>query len=242
MSAALQESDQIDPSRPWLIDPEQDPSRQNWLSTLFDPTGESSKLHFTRAWTLLFMLQFLSVFGVGMIVFVVGLAGADTDGLSVGAAYFAAGVYLVTSLFSLVIHCRRLNHAKRFPLFAILVALPLAISLVVTLQQVNQSAAVYDEMYQSRSAFIDNPSAFRETALERRREENANRAERSPDNRSDRRGRGGNTEDYNPEDELPGQEEFILRPHVSGFYFMILGLSILIVPWSLMWVARARPR
>ena len=240
MQSDLSRSGPMDPARPWLVDPEQDPRAQNWLPTLFDPTGHSPKLHFTRAWTLLFMLQLVSVFGFGLILFVVGLAGANTDGLSVFATYVAAGVFLVTSLMSLVIHTRRLNHADRNPVLALLVVLPLAVALAVTIVSVNRSAATYDEMYQARSDFLDDPRGYREAELERLRVENQQAVEEPEPNSWGAPGNQG--EEYNAEDVLPTQEAFILRPHVARFYFIIMGLSGLLVPWSLMWLARAERR
>lgn len=242
MSEYVEQSDAIDPSRPWLTDPEQNPARQNWLATFFNPTGQSPKLHFTRAWTFLFMLQFLSIFGVGMLIFVIGLAGAETATLSVGATYLAAAVYLVTSLMSVVIHIRRLNHAEKSPLWSFLVVLPLAAALFVTMWQVTQSRATYDDMYQSRAEFLEDPRGYREEALERQRAQRTEQAGRQ-DNGERRGGRpGGGGTEYDPENELPSQEAFVLRPHLSVFYNVILLLSILLVPWSLMWVAWTKPR
>lgn len=242
MSESVQQPEVIDPSRPWITDPEQNPVRQNWFASFFDPTGESPKLHFTRGWTLLFMLQFFSIFGVGMLIFVIGLAGAGTDALSVGAAYLAAGVYLVTSLMSVVIHIRRLNHARKSPLWAILVLLPLIAAFFVTMGQVTQSRATYDEMYQSRAEFLEDPRGYREAALERQRAQRAEQA--GEQSGAERRGGrpGGGERGYDPENELPSQEAFVLRPHLSSFYNMILVLSIFLVPWSLMWVARTQPK
>lgn len=242
MSEYAEQTDVIDPSRPWLTDPEQNPANQNWLATFFNPTGQSPTLHFTRAWTALFMMQLFSIVGVGMLIFVIGLAGAETDALSVGSAYLAAAVYLITSLMSVVIHIRRLNHARKSPLWSFLVILPLAAALFVTMGQVTQSRVTYDEMYQSRAEFLEDPRGYREAALERQRAERAEQAENQEG--GERRGGrpGGGGPQYDPENELPSQEEFVLRPHMSGFYNLILVLSILLVPWSLMWVARAQPK
>ena len=51
----------LDRKRPWLTDERELPANMNWLQTLFNPTGTSPRLHFTRAWTLLFMLQLLVI-------------------------------------------------------------------------------------------------------------------------------------------------------------------------------------
>jgi len=244
MPSDLQSESAIDPARPWIDDPEQDPKRQNWFATFFNPMGTSPKLHFTRAWTALFMMQFLSVFAIGLILFVVSLAGADTAGLSVAAGYFTACVFLVTSILSVIVHCRRLNHAGRLSVLAVVVLLPLAISSVVTVRDVAASAVEYDALYQQRAEFLDNPRAFRDAALQRQRVENA---QRNREGNADDRARGGGpdrraSDSYNPENPLPSQEAFILRPHVQQFWAIILGLSALLVPWSLMWVGRLQPR
>ena len=67
----------IDPHRPWIRDERDDPSRMNWVQTLFNPFGMTGKLHFSRAWTFMFMgrllLFIVPVFGVSIAT----MAGAD---------------------------------------------------------------------------------------------------------------------------------------------------------------------
>ena len=69
MSDAISSQTAIDPDRPWITDPEQDPARMSWLDTFLNPTGESPKLHFTRAWSLLFFAGVLAWPGFGLLAF-----------------------------------------------------------------------------------------------------------------------------------------------------------------------------
>lgn len=249
MSEISAETSPLDPARPWITDPEDVPGRMRWFSTLFNVMGESSKLHFTRAWTLLFMLQFLFVFGGGLILFILTLTGVETAGLSVGNRYAAALVFMVTTLMSFVIHTRRLAHARRSPLWAVLILLPLLLAGFVTLGNIQKSAAQYDTMYQKRTEFLADPGAYREAALSERRAAQRARAAQTEENagRQARRGRrdGGDwrgRQPYNAENALPSQEAFILRPHIGQFLNLIMVLSAFLVPWSLIIVARATPR
>lgn len=251
MSHSTSDLPPLDPARPWITDPEDLPSRINWLATLFNVMGRSSRLHFTRAWTLLFMLQFLFVFGGGLLLFILALTGVDTAGLSVAKQYASAAVFLVTGLMSFVIHNRRLADAGKSSAWAVLILLPLVIAGTVTLGNIQKSAAEYDVMYQKRAAFLEDPGAFREEALERRREAQKARADaredddaggeaasRGPRRGGDRGGRRG----FNAENEMPDQETFVLRPHVGAFVTLMMLLSAFLVPWSLMVVARAAPK
>ncbi|HCJ19304.1 MAG TPA: hypothetical protein DHV57_18000, partial [Hyphomonas sp.] len=45
----------IDAHRPWIRDERDDPARMDWFQTLFNPMGMTGKLHFSRAWTFMFM-------------------------------------------------------------------------------------------------------------------------------------------------------------------------------------------
>ncbi len=260
MSDAIASQSSLDPDRPWITDDEQLPARMSWLSTFFNPVGKSPKLHFTRAWTVLFFAGLLAWFGVGFVIFIFGAAGADTSSMSVFHGYLIAVVLAVTSVLSFVIHTRRLNHAGKISLRAIIVLLPLILGSVAFMGGVAGKAAEYDKLYDQRAEYLADPGAWRDARLEERRERqaeaekerleaeearaNGEDGEAEGNGNSGQRGQrdgggpGGFNQGPNPENPLPSKEEFIVRPNLGAFYMPIAGLSGLIMIWSLLWVAR----
>lgn len=249
----------LDPDRPWIVNEEDLPSRMNWLDTLFNPTGKSPKLHFTRAWTALFFTGLFAWVGVGFIISILGIAGADTAGVSVFHGYFIAVVLAITSLCSYVIHTRRLNHAGKISLRAIIVIVPLILATVAFVGGMAGKASEYDKLYQERAEFLEDPTAWREARLEEKRVEQAEaekarlEAEAAKENGEDGEGAEGNNGrrggqgrggqgDWNQgpsaENPLPSKESFIVRPNLGSFNSIIVGLNTLIMIWSLLWVAR----
>ena len=263
MSDAIASQTALDPDRPWITDEEELPARMNWLDTLFNPTGESPKLHFTRAWTLLFFTGLFAWLGVGTIISIIGIAGADTAGASVFHGYLIAVVMGLTSLMSFVIHTRRLNHARKISLRALIVLLPVILGAVFMFGGVASKAEAYDELYEARAEFLEDPAAWREARLEEKRERQAEEekarqeaeeakakaeaegesAEGGEDEQGGQRGRGGPPQgNWNQgpsaENPLPSKEEFILRPNIGTFSMTIVFFNAFIMIWSLLWVAR----
>lgn len=114
----------IDASRPWIRDPHDDPKAMNWWAVLFNPFGTSPKLHFTRAWTLMFMARFLSVIIPGLVIWVIGMAGGDSSALK--WLYIpAAIIFPLTIITSFIAHIRRLADGRKPVILAGLVILPL---------------------------------------------------------------------------------------------------------------------
>ena len=70
----------IDAHRPWIRDERDDPARMDWFQTLFNPMGMTGKLHFSRAWTFMFMGRVLLFIVPVFVAFIAGLAGADMSG------------------------------------------------------------------------------------------------------------------------------------------------------------------
>jgi uncharacterized membrane protein YhaH (DUF805 family) len=172
----------LDPKRPWIEDESQLPSKMSWMNTLFNPTGKTTKLHFTRAWTLLFFTQFLVFFAIGiMLLSVASMLGADTTGASVVFTYIAAIVFIVTTLMSFVIHARRLNHAGRASGWALVVLIPLLAALAQFTFGVIDSAQKYQEKYEARAAYIEDPITWEAKHLEVRREEQAKEKKKQED-------------------------------------------------------------
>ncbi len=246
----------LDPDRPWITNEEELLSRMSWLDTLFNPTGKSPKLHFTRAWTALFFFGLFTWVGVGFIISILGIAGADTAGLSVFHGYLIAVVLAITSLCSYVIHTRRLNHAGKISLRAIIVILPLVLATLAFVGGMAGKAAEYDKLYEERAEFLEDPAAWREARLEGQRAQQAEaekarqeaeaakeRGEEADENNGQqggqgRGGQGGWNQGPSAENPLPSKESFIVRPNLSSFNSIIVGLNTLIMIWSLLWVAR----
>ena len=237
----------LDPDRPWFTREEDLPGRMSGFDTFFFPAVNSSTLHFTRAWTVLFFAGVLTWVGLGGIIMVIGIAGADTSSMSAAHSYMVAIVLAVSCLLSYVIHTRRLNHAGKISLRALIVLVPLILASVAFIGGVSSKAAEYDELYDARAEFLADPDAWREARLEERRqqqaEETARReeAERAREageapaegNRGGNRGRGGPPggwdEGPSAENPLPGKEEFIVRPNLGSFNMIIVLMNTLIM-------------
>ncbi len=114
----------IDPSRPWIGDPRDDLGQMNWWAILFNPFGTSPKLHFTRAWTLMFMARFLSAVIPLLAMWVITMAGGDSSGL-IWLFIPAAIIFPLTILTSFIAHMRRLADGRKPVILAGLVLLPL---------------------------------------------------------------------------------------------------------------------
>ena len=262
MSDAIASQTPLDPARPWITDDDQLPVRMNWLDTFFNPAGKSSTLHFTRAWTVLFFTGLLTWVGIGFVIFIFGAAGADTAGMSVFHTYLIAIVLAITSILSFVIHTRRLNHAGKISIRAIIVLLPLVIGAVLFTGAVSGKAAEYDKLYEQRAEYLADPGAWRDARLQERRDaqaeaekarleaeearanaENGGGEGEAGSNQGGQRGQGGGrpggfNQGPSPENELPSKESFIVRPNLGAFYMPIVALNTLIMLWSLLWVAR----
>lgn len=264
MNDAVASPSALDPDRPWITDQDQLPSQMNWLDTLFNPTGKSPKLHFTRAWTVLFMAQVISWFGFGILVTgLISVAGAETGGLEVFERYVIAVIFVVTTLMSYVIHQRRLNHAGRSPLWAALVLIPLLAAMGQFTGTLMQKSAEYQQAYDARAEFLEDPAAWRANQRDEQRQAQIDAAEEREKNQAEnqvpemcraegapaggngggrQRGQGGGQwgdRGPNVEQPLTSKEEFILRPAVAGVVQPIMMLSFPIMIWTLLWVARA---
>ncbi|MCI4643881.1 MAG: hypothetical protein MRY64_03765 [Hyphomonadaceae bacterium] len=137
-------SQEIDPKRPWIVDPEDAPAGMNWMQTLTNPFGETSRVHFTRAWTGLFFTRFIYAIGTAILIAIFGAAGAENPNAFVPPQGTWHLLVLVTALASLVMHIRRLTNARRSPLWAILVILPVTLGAVGFFLGMGQAAKQYD--------------------------------------------------------------------------------------------------
>lgn len=234
----------IDPKRPWLTDERELPERMNWLKTLFDPTGESPRLHFTRAWTLLFTLQAMIIVVPFTVALVLNLAGGDGAGVSTFGTYATPVVFIVTTLMSYVIHSRRLNDAGKTPLLAIVPLIPLLIGFALFTTNAMSTAESYDKRFEMRQDYLADPEAFRERQREEREAARAQaEAEGSGEGaqQQQRRGRGGppgGRGGMNLDQPMAPKTEFVLKAAAPMIQNVVIPLSGFIAIWSLMWVAR----
>lgn len=242
----------LDPKRPWLTDERELPRYMNWLQTLFNPAGTSPRLHFTRAWTLLFMLQLMIIVVPWFIALILGAAGGDGKSVGMFGVYASPVVFIVTTLISYVIHSRRLNDAGKSPLLAMIPLIPLVIAVVAFMGGAQQQAAQYDKRFETRQEYLADPDAYRAKQREQadkareEAEKRAAEAEASGEEKAEqpqgqrRRGPGGPGGGMMSLDQpLPPKAETVLKNALPVIQMIIIALSFPIAIWSLMWVARA---
>lgn len=146
----------IDSHRPWIRDERDDPGQMNWAQTLFNPFGKTSKLHFSRAWTLMFMGRILLYVVPSFAVGVATMAGANMEGankpvnlllITVPALLVPFAVYTIATEFtSFVAHTRRLSEARRPAWLAIIVLVPMMLGLLAYNAGTVGGAAAYKQM------------------------------------------------------------------------------------------------
>lgn len=240
----------LDPKRPWIVDEAQLPSRMRWMEAMFNPTGTSPRLHFTRVWTVCFFLQVLIVVvpvGVGILM---SLAGGNPSGIQTFGLYASPIVFIATTIVSFIAHTRRLNDARKPSILAVIVLLPLLAGLGLTVAGISEKSAAYQKLYAERTEFLADPEAWRQSHLDDRkaaqakrtaaREAAANGGEATENKGAAKRGRGGPAHDKGPRADrpLPPQLDFVLKPNVGHIQMILIIANIFIVMWSLFWVAR----
>ena len=136
-------SQEIDPKHPWIVDPADTPSDINWMQTLTNPFGETSRVHFTRAWTGLFFVRLIYAIAIAILVFIFSSAGAEDPRALVPPVGTFHLIVLVTALASLVAHIRRLTNARRSPFWAVLVIVPVLIGFVGFIAGAGQAGQQY---------------------------------------------------------------------------------------------------
>ncbi len=129
----------IDHHRPWIRDERDDPSQMDWIQTLFNPFGMTGKLHFSRAWSFMFMGRVLLFIVPVVAVFIASMAGASLGGAWKPLSFFPLPVpallvpffvfTIVTEFTSWVAHVRRFGEANRSTLLAMIVLIPLTLGL-----------------------------------------------------------------------------------------------------------------
>lgn len=240
----------LDPKRPWLTDERELPSNMNWLQTLFNPAGESPRLHFTRAWTMLFMMQLLIILVPFAIAAVINMAGGNGKPVGAFGLYATPVVFIVTTLMSYVIHSRRLRDAGKLPVLAIVPLIPLVLAGLALFATTEAESAKYDKRFDMRQEFLADPDAFRAKQNEQQkkaREEAEQRAAEAeakgeePKPQQGPRGRpgpGGPGGTMGLEKPLPPKAQTVLKASLPTFQNVIILLSGFVAIWSLLWVAR----
>lgn len=147
----------VDPDRPWIRDARDVPAEMNWRDTLLNPFGKTYKLHFTRAWTFMFLGRVMLYLIPSFLAFIAGVAGVSTEGLnapvslllfSVPAVLVPFAVFtLVTEYTSFVVHLRRLAEAGRSAFMAVIVLVPLLLGLIAYALGTQGGAAQYRQMH-----------------------------------------------------------------------------------------------
>lgn len=223
----------IDPERPWIRDERDDPARMNWAQTFFNPMGRTSKLHFTRAWTVMFMGRVLLYLVPSMTIGIAGMAGASTEVFntpvnlllfSVPALLAPFAVFLlVTEYTSFCAHARRLTDAGKPVFLAILVILPLMLGLVAYAAGTQLGAAGFRQAQEKAAAAASAPAEPEDG------EEAAAPAESAPQ----RGGQGGRP------DAAPKSEREAALAAGMGMALPIWALgSFAAMLWTLFFVAR----
>ncbi|MBA3067305.1 MAG: hypothetical protein FP825_02350 [Hyphomonas sp.] len=165
---------EIDSHRPWIRDYRDDPGAMNWLATLFNPMGESTKLHFSRAWTFMFMGRVLLYIVPSFTAAVLGIAGVKTGFLNtpVNIALFTVPALLVpfavftfiTDLTSFSAHSRRLAEAGRPTWLAVIVLVPMILGMAAYYAGTGMGAAQHRDMMKPPAAKTETPAKDGEAA------------------------------------------------------------------------------
>lgn len=155
-------SGDIDHHRPWIRDQRDDPGAMNWLETMTNPMGETSKLHFSRFWTFSFMGRLLLYLIPSFTAGVLAIAGVKLDALNapVNLLIFAVPALLApfavfaffTDLASFVAHMRRLADAQRPTWLAVIVLVPMILGLAAYMAGTSAGAAQYKAAHAPKPA------------------------------------------------------------------------------------------
>ena len=228
-------SGEIDSHRPWIRDERDDPGAMNWFSTLFNPFGETTKLHFSRAWTFMFMGRVLLYLIPSFTAAILGIAGVKTEFLNtpVNIALFTVPALLVpfvvftfvTDLTSFSAHSRRLAEAGRPTWLAVIVLVPMILGMAAYYAGTGIGAAQHAEMMK--------PPAAKTETVAREGEAAAKKGEAKAKPKSqERRGPPG------PKGPPPSERQMAVSTGM-GMGLPIWGLaSFGVMLWTLMYVAR----
>lgn len=231
-------SGEIDHHRPWIRDHRDDPGAMNWIETMTNPFGETTKLHFSRFWTFSFMGRLLLYLIPSLTAGILGVAGVKTDMFNtpVNLALFTVPALLApfavfaffTDLASFVAHMRRLADAQRPSWLAVIVLLPMILGLAAYTAGTGMGAAQYKAQHAPKpAAAAEAPKAAGEASEEKKEEA---KAENKPQQQ-----RGGPPGRQGP----PQSERQMAVAAGLGMGFPIwLLASFGVMLWTLLYVAR----
>lgn len=220
----------IDPNRPWITDPRDAPANMNWVETLTNPSGATSRVHFTRAWTGLFFLRLIYFFGTAALAAVFAAAGASFSLPN----WVWPLLVIVTAFLSLILHLRRLTDAGRSPLWASLVLLPIIVGSAGFVGGSAMGGAQYDQLVAQREARMieasapDEPEGAAPTTADGDAEEGAEDGEGE---RGERRG---------PEVDVTevSQRQHAIATGLGLAQTAWAPFAFAVMLWSLLWVGR----
>lgn len=229
---------EIDKHRPWIRDYRDDPGAMNWAQTLLNPMGESSKLHFTRAWTFSFLGRFLLYIVPSFTAGILAIAGMKTDGLNapvnlllltVPALLVPFAVFtLMTEYTTFVAHMRRLADAQKPAWLAVIVLVPMILGLAAYTAGTSMGAAQHRQLNAPPAAKVEKEKEG-ETDAEAGAEKSEAAKKDGEKKPPQRRGPPGP-----PQSE---RQAAMAAGMGMGLAVWWLGSSLVMI-WSLLWVAR----
>lgn len=224
----------IDPKRPWITDPRDAPAHMNWLETLTNPTGKTSRVHFTRAWTALFFTRLIYFIGT---LTLAGIFAAAGSSFSLPGWVWPVLV-VITAILSLIVHIRRLSDAGRSPLWATLVIVPILFGFAAFLGGAAMGGAQYEQTLAARQAgppASDTPSetqaADAQSTADAGADDDEANSETAGRGERQRRGPQVNVAEIS-------QREHAFNTGLGLAQIAWAPLSFFVMLWSLLWVGR----
>ncbi|MEL6245857.1 MAG: hypothetical protein AAFQ85_10960 [Pseudomonadota bacterium] len=208
----------------------------NWVQTFFNPFGDTPRVQFTRAWTILFFVRLTYLLAIPLAGLILMIGGVEDA--TVAPPWGFHVLVLVTVILSFVAHLRRLANAQRNPLWAMIVLLPLiagGAGFAAGLSQGGQEYRTKADAYFEREARRGQPATEEEqpvTAVEPDAEEETEEGEGN----QGRRGGGDGEDPFNPRE--TSQRDYALEQGLGLAMAAWAPLSFFVMIWTLMWVGR----
>ncbi len=211
----------LDPKRPWITDPADLPSELNWFSTLLNPFGQASKVHFTRAWTALFFARVLPLVITLFVSTIVGISGGDASGVMSFGMTLAGFAFVLSLLMSFVLHMRRLADADKPVLYAGVVFAPVFAALLVFLSMAVSNGEKHDGLVAQYEIDAADPAAAEARFI------------------AEQLAEGVEADKIHFKLREPGEKmSFVMSQSTTpaGMVWALVALALML--WSLLWVAR----
>lgn len=232
----------IDPHRPWILDARDDPGSMNWPQTLLNPFGETSRVHFTRAWTMFFMGRLLLYIVPSFTAGILGIAGVNLAAanapvslliITVPALLVPFAVYtILTEFTSFVAHTRRLSDARRPSWLAVIVLVPMILGLLAYTAGTGMGAAQHRMMTAPPAAAVKTETAKEGEDGEEGEEQKSEAAASDGEKKQQQPQRRG------PPGPPPSERQMAVQTGM-GFGLPVWALgSLCVMLWTLLYVAR----